>query len=223
MRFLVYTHHNDNVHEGASFREIGELTAPSKEVYARRHGYDFLCQTTFPPTVAPCFERVYMALENMDRYDWMFYTDADAMITNQDTRLENLIDDQYDLITTVDPTCDKFVNINNGVMLIKCSEWSRSFLKLIDSPVYHSHPWLSQQALIDFYAEPETKSHIKLTPWRFFNSLWHSSYGDHNWQPGDFVLHAAGFGNAWRKTLFTEITKKLASGPLLTIDTPQAR
>lgn len=223
MRFLVYTHHNDGIHEGASFREVGELSAPSKAAYAARHGYDFLCQTVFPPSVAPCFERIYMALEHLDHYDWLFYTDADAMIMNPEVRLEDLIDERYDLITTENTSSSRPVETNNGVMLIKCSEWSRALLKRIDTPHYHSQPMLSQQALNDFYREPETAARIRLTPWRFFNSLWHSQYSADNWQSGDFVLHAAGGGNLWRKTLFTELAPQVAAGNLITINTPPAR
>lgn len=224
MRFLVYTHHNDEIHEGASFREIGELTLPSKRAYAAKHGYDFVCEDSFDYDKVPRrFERVTMALERWNQYDWMFYTDADAIITNPDVRLEDLIDENYDLITTVDDTCSKFININNGVMLFKCSDWTKALFERINVPHYHNQPWLSQQALIDFYQEPETVAHIKLTPWIFFNSLWHSAYSDHNWRPGDFVLHACGGGNWWRKMLFTEVSRQIANGEPITITTPQAK
>ncbi len=222
MRFLVYSHHNDNTHEGATFREVGELTARSKLAYAKRHGYDFLCQTTFPAGVAPCFERIYMALENLSQYDWMLYTDADASIVNHAIKLEDLIDDRYDLITTQNGRNTWEVEINNGVMLIRCTDWIRDLFKQVDQPQYHSHPWLSQKALMDLVKDPAVAARIKLTPWRFFNSLWHSAFPADNWQHGDFIIHACGGSNAWRKALFTELDTKNLDQPF-TINTPPCR
>ncbi len=224
MKIALYTYHNTNVHEGATFADIGNLTLPSKRAYAARHGYDLLFRDDFDYAKTPLgFERVEMVLDHLKDYDWMLYTDADAIITNPAVRVEDLIDEAYDVIVSHDARVTGHVEVNNGVMLVKNTEWAHNLFRWMHQPKYHQHPWLSQQAIMDSINHGDGRSHIKLTHFRTFNSLWHSALPEYNWQPGDFVLHAAGFGNGWRKTLFTEITKKLALGPLLSIDTPQAR
>lgn len=223
MKVAVFTYHNANTHEGASFADVGNLTLPSKRAYAARHGYDFLFRDDFDYTKTPLgFERVEMVLEHQSSYDWMFYTDADAMIMNPDIRIEDLVDDAYDLIVSHNYHVGSHVEVNNGVMLVKNTEWSHTFFRWMHQPVYHAHNWLSQKAIMDAFALGQGAVHIKLTPFRFFNSFWHSAFPKDNWQPGDFVLHAAGGGNAWRKRLFTELAPQVAAGGPITIKTEQA-
>ena len=118
----------------------------------------------------------------------------------------------------------KQIEINNGVILLKCTEWSRQFLKRIHIPMYHNHIWASQQGIIDLInSDSEILRHIKLVNFRFFNSLWHRAYQEYNWRWGDFIIHLAGCGNAYRKMVFEEIIPKIFSGKEFKIDSPKAQ
>jgi hypothetical protein len=223
MKVALYTYHNTNVHEGASFAEVGDLTLPSKRAYCECHGYDFFFGTDFDYTKVPLgFERVEMALDYLSSYDWMLYTDADAIITNPNIRVEDLVDENYDIMVSHDTRVSSHVELNNGVMFLRNTPWVHEILRWMHQPLYHSHRWLSQQALMDVVNRGDGQR-IKLSHFRDFNSLWHSALPEFNWQPGDFILHACGGGNLWRKTLFTEIAPKVAAGSLTSISTPQAK
>lgn len=217
-KFLVFSYHNENRHHGRTFKEIGELTRASKEEYCQVHGYDFyLKDSNFDYSKRQGFERWDIFLDKIKDYDWLWYIEADLMIMNQTIRLENLIDDKYDFIIGESNSNGEIKEVNNGSILIKKSDWSLSFLKHIDSlKKYYHHPWATQQAIIDYIniTHPEeAKEHIKIVPLRYFNSYYHEWHPQHNFQMGDFVLHAAGSSNDYRFALFNEIKNYIIKTP----------
>jgi len=213
-KFLVFSYHNEASHYGPTFKEIGESTRPSKEDYCKTHGYDFyLKDNNFDYSERIHFERIDIFLNKINDYDWIWYLDADCMIMNHTIRLENLIDDNYDVIISRVSNKEQNIQINNGSILIKRSEWSINFLKYISScKQYFTHCWASQQAIIDYinitHIE-EAKKHIKLVHPRFFNSYYHQWYPDQSFQMGDFVLHPAGSSNSYREILINEMKDKI--------------
>lgn len=226
LKFLVFSYHNDQCHYGPSFKTLGELTRSSKEEYCETHGYDFyLKDNNFDYSRRNGFERWDIFLEKINDYDWLWYLEADSMIMNHTIRLENLIDDRYDIIIakTSGSTAEK-KEINNGSILIKKSNWSISFLKYIDSLTqYYYHPWGTQQAIIDYinFTHPEeAEKHIKIVPLRYFNSYYHKWHPDDNFQNGDFVLHAAGSSNDYRIALFNEVQNYIIRAPKINIKIP---
>lgn len=70
-----------------------------------------------------CVQAVEAVLND---YDWVFYLDADAWITNPAIQLESILPRQIttDLIVTEDAT-----GANAGSWIIRNSDWSRQFLK----------------------------------------------------------------------------------------------
>jgi hypothetical protein len=224
MKILVFTYHNENCHEGPSFKIIGELTKNSKEEYCKVHGYDFyLKDKDFDYSKRINYERIDIFLEKINEYDWIWYLDADCMIMNHTIKLENLIDNNYDIIMSSNPLNKKIVEINNGSVLMKRSDWSINFLNHISSlEQYYSHPWVSQQAIIDYINitnVEEAKKHIKIVHPRFFNSFYHEWYPQENFKIGDFVLHAAGSSNDYRIKLLNEMKDYIIKMPEVDIKT----
>jgi len=221
-KILVFSYHDENCHEGPSFKTIGEITRQSKEEYCKIHGYDFyLKDKDFDKSWTPRSERINILINNIDNYDWIWYLDTDAMIMNQTIKIDYLIDDNYDVILSRTPN-EQLIDINDGSMLIKRSEWSKNFLNHINDIVKKSsHSWPCQQAIIDYVniTHPEeAKKHIKIVPLRFFNSYYHQWYPKQNFQIGDPVLHAAGSSNDYRLKLFNEMKDKIVKMPDVKID-----
>ena len=62
----------------------------------------------------------------LNDYDWVFYLDSDAWITNPEIPLETLLPAQggADFVVTEDAA-----GTNAGAWIIRSSDWSRAFLK----------------------------------------------------------------------------------------------
>ena len=136
---------------------------------------------------APTFGKIKLALAACNGRDdgWLLWTDADAMVINQTIPLENLIDDAYDIMLAYD-----WLMVNAGMLLLKCSEWTKNFL----SEVYNARKFDSARALdqssfqahIESLTETDRKQHIKVVPKHAMN-VYIEEY-----RPGDFLLHMAG-------------------------------
>lgn len=222
-RILVFTVYNEDSHEGCSYSELAKITMPSYEEYCRIHGYDFKIknQNVLPGRLIG-WSRFEFFLENIDNYDYMFYVETDSMLMNQTIRLENLIDDNYDVIVSyTSQNLDK-IELNTGPTLIKCSEWSKKLLnKFVNNKSYWHHQMVDQAMFNDeINNNTETKSKCKLVPLRFFNSFAHEWHQDSNFQIGDFICHAAGSSNDYRKNLFTSLGNHIIKMPAKLIYKP---
>lgn len=136
---------------------------------------------------APTFGKIKLALAacNGRAEAWLLWSDADAMVVNQSVRLETIIDDAYDIIFSYD-----WLMLNAGMLLVKCSHWSLSFLQtLYNNRKFDSARALDQSALqefIDNLTATERRAHIKIVP-KYALDTYTEEY-----RPGDFLLHFAG-------------------------------
>lgn len=214
MKFLVYTFHDGGSHEGCSFKELAKLTMPSKQEYAKLHGYDFYVREDSNPERAVGWTKIDIALDKIESYDWMLYVECDAMIMNQTIRLESLIDNNYDIIIANSKYRSDYTGINTGVILVKCSQWSKDFLKSLNgSPEFFNSNWFEQGAIIQAVRNDEVRSHFKLVDNRLLNSYHHQDTPDDNFVLGDFICHAAGISNESRQALFTELGGRIINLP----------
>jgi len=219
MRFLIFTFCDPlSRHEGPTFGELSKLTLPSKEQYAKIHSYDFYNKAgNFDKNKSIGWAKIDIILDKINQYDWLFYVECDAMIMNPTIRLQNLVDENYDIIISRSKCGEGFTNINTGILLIKCSEWSKQFFnKLNTKQNYFNNNWFEQGAIIQELDNSEILKHFKFVQNRFFNSFYHR--GDHifldeNFKVGDFICHAAGISNESRYSLFTELQNKVIKYP----------
>ncbi|GLC57864.1 hypothetical protein PLESTB_001282600 [Pleodorina starrii] len=240
-----------NNFRSAEFAGLLDLTGPNKRLYAELHGYSYIDASDLLDYSRPAsWSKIPAVLSVFDQYDWIFWLDADTLITNLTTPLERLLPPPTaaaappawqgegggdrggggggdrgggggigvsapDLLLTADST-----GVNAGVWLIRgrgCT-WCRSFLET----------WWSREgfirrgptdtksgdndalkALIAAMDSSELSTHVGLAPQCAFNSyVWRGSARNMMrylvnprrvltglWQPGDFVLHAAGVHN----------------------------
>jgi hypothetical protein len=125
----------------------------------------------------------------LDRYDWVFWLDADALIMNEERPVEDLLDDGYNMILVKQPGPDPFGNLhlNTGSFFIKSDDWSRWLLdEVYAQSQFTDHPCWEQEAFMSLYRErPDIRDRIKVeVKARKFNSIANS------YVKGDFVFHA---------------------------------
>lgn len=179
---------------GEEYREAVKLGLKNKQDYCIQRGYDFVCgDKTLDPTRTIHWSKILLILKTMEneKYQWIFWTDADALIMNTGLFIEDLIDENYNLIINND-----YNGFNSGHFLIRNCEWSRRFLRdAYTHTEFVDHGEWDQGALLA--ALQENKEYLALTktvPQRLMNSfpdalgiLLQATY-----QPGDFILHFAG-------------------------------
>lgn len=201
MKFAIVTAYT------ANYTPLTEITWDQNKVpYAQRHGYDTFALTEgFKyPLKHIGFQRLEYVVELLktNNYDWIYVCGSDTMITNFTIKLEDLVDDEYDFIISVD--C---LNLNNDSFLVRNTPLAVKWLEHICAlrETYADAKWYEQSAMIDTIDMMEDK--IKIVPQRFFNSYDYWQYpqdyqphidkrdilgNDGQWQPGDFLIHWPG-------------------------------
>lgn len=211
-KFLVFTYFDDNCHHGCSFRDIAKITTQSFKDYCDINSYDFIIKdSNFTPGRTIGWTKFEIFLENLNKYDWIFYLEADSMIMNETIRLENLVDNNYNII--ISQTSDG--GLSCGPMFIKSSDWSKEFCKkMLSKTEYYSNPMVEQSAINDeIRNNEETKKHCRINNLRMFNSFYHQFHPENQYKPGDFIIHGAGQSNSYRAALFTFLKDKIIKIP----------
>jgi hypothetical protein len=172
----------------ARYKSIGRYSDLNKMAYAIKHGYTFIAYHDVLDTkrFAP-WSKLLALKQQLDAFDWLFWSDADSLIMNNTVKLESLIDESYDIIITKEAATGV---LNTGSWLIKSSAWSKKFLtKMITTDQLDlTQGRYDQAAFAYFYLhDPSIQSHIKILPQRAMNSCLNQTGG--KYQPGDFIIH----------------------------------
>ena len=110
--------------------------------YCNKYNYAFIgYDTVFNEEVSMCWNKIAAILQNLHKYDYIVWIDADALINNMNITIESII--------RMDPTKELYLCediqlehecINSGVMIVKNTEWTEHlFRKVWNSPVPHGH------------------------------------------------------------------------------------
>lgn len=180
---------------GKEFKEATILGLQNKENYCKKQGYDFIyCEECLDSTRQLNWSKILFLLNVMEnsKCKWIFWTDADALVMNTEMRLEDLIDEDYNLIINYD-----FNGFNNGHFLIRNCEWSRKFLReAYTHDEFINDPEFEQGAMLKTLQQNyEYMKVTKIIPQRLMNSysdLYIGKFLQASYQPGDFILHFAG-------------------------------
>ena len=158
--------------------------------------------------------------EVMQKYDcdYVLFLDMDAIVSDHTIRIEEFIDDHFDLVATEDYSSHS--KMNAGVLLFKNSEWSKNFLndwweagdylRGNDCPAlgtnsnqegyYKNGLWHDQTCLTILYdRNSNIRNKIKIITNRSLN--WRE-YNDNN-----FIFHAFGYGNIKNRKIDTAYYK----------------
>lgn len=203
----------------------GKYSEAINQEYCNKHGYTYVVEKDGDKIYKaiedrhPTWYKSLMALEVFEKEnpDWILFLDADAIISNLEQKIEDFIDENYNLILSDD--VGHHSDYNAGVFLIKNCDWSKEFLntwynssseftggdaaelKIANLMPFHVNEkgvfktllWHDQTCLTLLAKNPEVKSKIKQLSRRIFN---HSEYKD-----GNFIFHAYGKGLKPYRTL----------------------
>jgi hypothetical protein len=172
----------------------------TKKIYCEQHGYDFIyINKSLDKERKPHWSKIKAIQQNLKKYDWIFYSDADAHFMNLDFKLEDVINkysEDHFMIITKDNNM-----LNSGNFFIKNNSISKQFL--IDS--YNEFP-SKPLPMITHKGEKVTmllndqygiyinsikdlyKNKIKFIPQRIINAYPCACCGE-KYQAGDFLIH----------------------------------
>lgn len=191
-------------------KDLADLTWTGNKVkYAEKHGYLAIAKTdNFSPEQVHFDKFVHLldVMEKNPNLDWVWWLDNDAMITNFDIRVEDLVDNDYHVIMPTD-----IAALNTGSFIVRNSPEAKEWLNFLLSKKKEykdDKKWFEQQAVIDFY--PKFQDLFKIIPQQWLNSYDYRMYNvegidllgqDGQWYPGDFVIHWPGLPNETRVQL----------------------
>jgi hypothetical protein len=77
----------------AGHAAVGDVSR-ANEAYCRQHGYRFVCRTDgFDRSRAPSWSKVLFIREELPRSEWVFWTDADALVMDSAVPLTRFVQD----------------------------------------------------------------------------------------------------------------------------------
>jgi len=174
------------------YAAIGKYGHLSKKAYAQKHGYDFIGYTvSLDPSRPTSWSKIKAIQQHLEKYDWVFWSDADVVIMNHEIKLEQFIDDNFHLILCPGHEWP----INAGNFFLKNCPWSFELLERIynETKFINSTLW-EQDALYHllFYKEPILQKDVKFMPQRQFNAYIRNQRHPGCYKPGDFLVHFSG-------------------------------
>lgn len=144
-RIAIVTYYS----EDAPNQEIKRLTWSNKMKYCQKHGYDLYDSNAIPEIVAhidglknkmmyPRYFK-YAAIQSVMRggdatqgrsYDWILWLDGDSLILNHGKRIEEIVDERFDVIVTTGPPDHKQWGnvVNAGAFLIRNNDFGQQFI-----------------------------------------------------------------------------------------------
>ena len=165
--------------------------------YCKKHNYDFLEDTSLVTNHDREIQWTKILLVQkyleIKEYDYLVWIDADIVILNPEITLESFIDR---LMNNKDIMYSRDFGgwVNNGVIFIKNTDFSREFFK---ESWNHTNEICREQGSMDMlyrYNWNNSQQHIQLTddP-REYNPMWFQ------YEYGMFLMHVPGCGEPMRK------------------------
>lgn len=204
----------------STFREVAELSEYTVKTWSYCHGYVYLPhQIEDHAGRHPCWTKIRLICEYLYRFDWLFYVDSDAIITDYAQALEVYIK-AMETQGQVIGICDDCNGPNAGVLLIKNCLATRDLFDLVRWQGYpdqlpHTDQLSEQKALLYWMGQVLKPEQVARFAQRVFNSYLYDLYNGRyhypqgEWCDGDLVLHLPGVDNATRVRVFKEFIKEL--------------
>jgi hypothetical protein len=194
---------------GPDYKKAMEPGLASKRAYAAKHGYAFHTggEDVWDHSRPIPWSKFNFILKYLDDYDYLFWSDADAILLDQTTPLETqvlpLLPADKDILWTFD-ACNHY---NNGHLLVRGrSAWVRDYFnRCLNCRDLTYHIWWDNAAMIHlFETNPADKARIETCRehWKFNSYVFgpKDSADDPStrlYRPGDFLIHFAGVYEPW--------------------------
>jgi hypothetical protein len=199
-----------------TMQEVFELTLPSKQRYAKKHGYDLLSLNSFGEDKNKIFGsknigflRVVRCFEMLEHYDAIMWVDADAIITNYDYKIQDFIQEDPTLIVSWDWSGKRTFSTGNFILrnTEKTKQLFNVFLQVGDF-VIKNNEWGEEQTTFNLiYNSTELQNTISVLDHKFLNSIptremfigkWGSRPIPYPWSKESFLSHITGISNEHR-------------------------
>lgn len=210
-------------------KDFESLRFKNKQKYALTHGYDFIYEDEeleqaflgLEPSRPVAWIKFMFIMKYLPNYDYIMWIDEDAMIMNENIRIEVIVDPQHMIFISEDGN-----GINSGVFIVRQAKWSMDFIRNCweqEWLVKGWHPFrYEQRAMHHLYGSKqglrnakfhkkeipmieihETRNHFQIVDSCMLNSnvceeFWFALIGiktshcNNKYHDGDFVLHLAG-------------------------------
>lgn len=164
MRICLITLSTKNIFNYAS------ITEETKREYCEKHNYDFLVQHgVLDPSRHPSWSKILLVGSLLSFYDWVFWSDADSIISDYNIKLEQFLDPKYCVIVTKDWHPMSMFNFGN--VFFRNEPWTFQFLKdLYSREDMKDAPWWEQSvAHLLWSTRKDVRKNLKICNKRLFN------------------------------------------------------
>jgi hypothetical protein len=91
------------------------LSLENKKTYCLKHGYELLfSDKSLDDKRPPAWSKILLVKEHLKRFDWIFWSDIDALILNMRIKLSDFVDENFDFVAAVGKISPK---INTGATI----------------------------------------------------------------------------------------------------------
>jgi hypothetical protein len=189
---------------GEKYREAVKIGIDSKIDYCRKNNYTFILggEEIYDKIRPIAWSKIKLIEKYINDYDYIFCSDADVVIMNDNIKLEELISkymtNSIKLLVTKD-----WQNINTGNIIVKnCCEIKKLLVDIYKQTQFINTGWWEQSAFINLY---NNNSYIKEYTKVLTNSHLINAYiiqfkdyplpENNKYRTGDFLIHLAGVDN----------------------------
>jgi hypothetical protein len=151
-------------------RELLAETAPSMAAYAQHHGWDLVLSSEHLSDRPPSWSKLVLVQELTQRYEYVWWIDADAIIVALDRDILAEVGGEADIWFARHPQDrdpDATV-LNAGVFLARSGAFTRDlFQSMWDQEQFIEHNWWENAALLDLlgYSLEAPFSKLRETDW----------------------------------------------------------
>jgi len=211
MKYAIISTHDSN------YREFVKTTLYSNhKEYCDRHGYDLIVEEVDYSELRG-FIQWKVILDNLTKYDWIWFVGCDTLVMNHTIKIEDKIDNSHHFIVSDDvngPNAHSCLIRNSPEAL----EWI-NFIWNMRLTSYIHHDWADNKVLMDYYHQQPWSNIISVKPQRYMNSYLYQEIWGHTdesllracitgyikhdmnfnlnygqFQKGDWLLHMPGTG-----------------------------
>ncbi len=137
-------------------KSYGELNYKINKMYCDKYNIDLIlsCEKKYSNRHS-AWERLPLLLDNIDKYDYLMWIDADAFFFNHSPDIFDIIDKHKDKNFIFSKDTGN-ININTGFFIVKNCDYCRQFLRIwaYDETIYKNNTfpyWWDQGVLINIY------------------------------------------------------------------------
>ncbi len=127
---------------GDDYQEAVQTSIKNKQLYCKKHNYDFYClKKGLDPSKNLTWSKL-KAIKNImksNQYKWIFWIDADALIMNQGIKVEDLIDENYNVIVPVkwsDANNSSHYALTIGNSLVPMQKFGEDIIPVVQTSVF---------------------------------------------------------------------------------------